>query len=323
MGVSGLYLKNPSVVEKLSTLTHILFDKTGTLTPSSRPVERFDGIALTDYEKGMVGGLAAHSTHPLSRAISAHLGKAMMPQVTDFNEFPGEGIGGEIAGHTIRLGQPDWVSNRETILPDSQRSIVALSIDHEYRGRFLIARGMRGQVEKMVHTLAGRYKMAVLSGDNETERERLDGLFEHSAELHFNQSPHDKLEYVSKIETGAQVALMVGDGLNDAGALRAASVGMALSEDTAAFSPACDAIMEAENLGMLPNFLNLARGTRNVIIASVGLSFIYNLLGLSLAVSGHLSPLLAAILMPLSSISVVTFATLSVRWFARRKGVRK
>lgn len=323
MGQAGLYLGNPAVVERLSNIKNVLFDKTGTLTPSTRFIESYTGRELSDYESGLIGGLAAHSTHPISRALSSHLGRSMMAQVERFNEFPGEGIEGMVAGKSVRLGKPGWVSPGAMAVGTNESSSVAISIESTYVGTFYIKRGFRSRIAPMLESLKQDYKLALLSGDNESERAYLVKLFGPSAEVRFNQSPHDKLEFVRHIGNHDGDVLMIGDGLNDAGALKAASVGLALSEDTAAFSPACDAIIEAGQLERLPEFLRLAYSTRNVIIASVAISFIYNLVGLSLAVSGRLSPLVAAILMPLSSISVVTFATLSVRWLAKQKGVLK
>jgi Cu+-exporting ATPase len=111
---------------------------------------------------------------------------------------------------------------------------------------------------------------------------------------------------------------MIGDGLNDAGALQESETGISLSEDVHSFSPAADAILDAKSFTRLSDFLKFSRFSLKVIIASFILSFIYNLIGLSFAVSGTLSPLIAAILMPVSSISVVLFTTLMTTGFARR-----
>jgi len=322
MGKSGLYLKNPEVVERLSAITDLLFDKTGTLTPSARPVSGFEGAELTDYEAGLIGGLAAHSTHPISRALAAHLGKGKMADVEKFVEHPGLGLEGIVAGHAVKIGRPGWIDPAHTTESAPQTSQVGIGLDGRFVGTFAIARGMRDAVGETVNQLRSDYRIAVLSGDNDAERENLRKLFGDGLDLRFDQSPHDKLEYVGDLQRSGRSALMIGDGLNDAGALKAASVGMALTEDTAAFSPACDAIIEAGRLKRLPRYLALAKSSRNVIIACVGISFIYNLIGLSLAVLGHLSPLIAAILMPLSSITVVSFATLSVQYLGRRKGVK-
>ena len=115
--------------------------------------------------------------------------------------------------------------------------------------------------------------------------------------------------------------MMIGDGLNDSGALAAADVGVALTEDIASFSPASDAILSAEHLVELPAYLDLSRRALRIVQTSFVISLIYNITGCYFAVTGQLSPLIAAILMPVSSVSVVGFAVMATRLSARRLGL--
>ena len=134
----------------------------------------------------------------------------------------------------------------------------------------------------------------------------------------FNQKPENKLQFIdNKQQSNQEKIMMFGDGLNDAGALAQSNVGVAVSENINVFSPACDAIIDASVFTNIPLFLKLAKQAINVIKWSFGLSFIYNIIGLYFAVTGQLSPIIAAILMPLSSISIVVFVTLATNFISR------
>jgi Cu+-exporting ATPase len=114
---------------------------------------------------------------------------------------------------------------------------------------------------------------------------------------------------------------MLGDGLNDAGALRQSNVGIAVTENTSQFTPASDAILDSGHVGQLDAFISYARSGRKVVLASFIISILYNFIGLGFAVQALLSPMIAAILMPVSSITIVSFVTLATSILARKKGL--
>ncbi|MCC6684036.1 MAG: HAD-IC family P-type ATPase, partial [Bacteroidia bacterium] len=158
--------------------------------------------------------------------------------------------------------------------------------------------------------------------DNESERRRLSGYFGDSDKLFFRQSPLDKLQFIERLQNEGKLVLMLGDGLNDAGALKAGNVGISVTENTAHFSPASDVIMDASVFAKLPAFIKLCKNTLRVIHGSFVISLLYNVVGLSFAVQGTLSPLIAAILMPLSSVTVIGFTTVATTVFARKGGLK-
>jgi Cu+-exporting ATPase len=135
--------------------------------------------------------------------------------------------------------------------------------------------------------------------------------------LYFNQTPYAKLDFIKNIQDGGNNVLMVGDGLNDAGALKQSFVGISIAEDSNVFSPACDGILESGNFDLLPKLIQFSKSSMRIIVVSFIISFLYNIAGLAFAIQGTLSPLIAAILMPLSSISVVVFTTGATRLLAR------
>ena len=319
-GKHNLFLKNSATVETMASANTVVFDKTGTLTnPNSLDIQ-FDGVPLTEQERAMVASLAAHSNHPVSKAITEMLGRQSPTRVSEFVEQPGRGIAGVVDGHALRIGRIDWVAGSKADLTDSSRGSY-ISIDGELRGRFLLLSSYRDGVADGMKGLRPQYTITLLSGDNDSERPRLVEMLGNESRLIFDQSPRQKLDYIIDLQKQGRRVLMVGDGLNDAGALKAAETGIAITEHSSAFSPACDGILDARSLGRLAPFLQFAKRTRTIILVGFALSALYNLIGIYFAATGQLTPLVSAILMPTSSISVVLFASLATRFQAQRTGL--
>ncbi len=163
--------------------------------------------------------------------------------------------------------------------------------------------------------LRGKLRVALLTGDARVDPELLASF--DGATVRTECGPTDKSRSVREDQARGHRVLMVGDGLNDAGALAQSDVGITITETSAALTPASDAIMDAGALQQLPHFLHLARKARRIVVASLCISLCYNIVGVSVAAAGHMTPLIAAILMPLSSVSVVGFVTLAT-WIADR-----
>lgn len=219
------------------------------------------------------------------------------------------------------MGSATWLESQDMEVNAAERapgSSVHLAIDGEYRGCFKLGSALRDETAALIRNLSGRYDLALLSGDNAKERARFEGLFGKSDHLHFNQSPLNKLEFIRDLQAAGKTVLMVGDGLNDAGALRQSDAGAAVVESMSAFSPASDVIMSAGMVARLPEMLRFARAAVKVVYLSFFISGLYNVLGISLAVRGQLSPMICAILMPLSSLTVVMFACGTTNWLGRR-----
>lgn len=165
--------------------------------------------------------------------------------------------------------------------------------------------------------------MSVLSGDNDNEAVFLKKYFGHKANLLFNRQPAEKLSFIKNLQanTNANV-LMIGDGLNDAGALKQSNVGIALTEGNNNFTPASDGILDASQFGLLDRFLAFARNGRAIIVTSFVLSILYNIIGLYFAVQGTLSPLIAAILMPVSSLSIILLTYGLSEFYGKKQGLQ-
>jgi Cu+-exporting ATPase len=326
-GKNRFYLKNSSVIEELSRINTIVFDKTGTLTHSSQANVTYEGKKLSGGEINIIYSLVKESLHPFSQIIKQELIRTqpVCPlQVTDFRETAGKGIEGIVINRKVKVGSKQFIDDDKSKRESSITGEVHICIDGIIKGLFKISNQYREGITGMIRSLSSKqYKLHVLSGDNAAERKNLESIFNDQSTLLFHQSPRQKLDFIKELrnKNSRTKVLMLGDGLNDAGALKESDVGVAVSENTSQFSPACDAIMDGTEVHKLHRFIEYAKSGKTIITWSFVLSILYNIVGLSFAVQGLLSPLIAAILMPVSSISIVTFVTLATSFSANRKGL--
>jgi Cu+-exporting ATPase len=326
-----IFLRNALVIEHMAGVDTIVLDKTGTLTTADARGVHFQGAELSALEREWISSLARHSTHPNSVRIAKALGNASWP-VANFKETPGCGVEGEVEGKRIVIGSRTWVGQASRLSQTSHSNngdrrdacptgSVCIAINGVIRGSFSLENSLRPEVESLINQLGGRYKLALLSGDNERDAARFLEIFGQNATLHFNQSPADKLGFIRDLQQRGRKVMMVGDGLNDAGALKQADVGVAVVEQIGAFSPASDVILDAAELPRLGAVLQFSRGAARVVRAGFVISALYNLLGVTIAAAGLLQPMVCAILMPISSASVVFFSCSATTWMARRFGL--
>jgi len=314
-GWYGLYLKNDRVVENMSLVDTLVFDKTGTLTVQEKFGVEFRGDSLNPTEAGVLKAMTKISNHPLSRLIYKTLKDVEPVTPEHVQEVPGKGILAYYDGRTWKLGRGHWAAGKEPGI-DETHSVFA--VDNRIRGIFVFRGKYREGLADLFRRLAERYKLYVLSGDNESERPVLEKMLPEGTQMFFNQSVHDKTDFIASLQKEGRRVMMLGDGLNDAGALRQADVGIAVAEDVNVFTPSSDGIIKADRIPRLDRYLDTAIRARKIIYAAFVLAFIYNVAGLSFAVTDRLTPLVAAILMPLSSISVVVFVTVLTWWAARK-----
>ena len=316
-GRNGFYIKNTEVIEKLTHADTVVFDKTGTLTHSRTMNIGWDGMGLTEKEMQWIRSVARNSTHPLSVMVSEWLPVSSLLLVLDYKEIGGLGIIGKVENHKIMIGSRIFVAGTETSV-EGKISSVYISIDNKLRGFFKMENHYRDGLKDVISGMQ-HIQLHLLTGDNDSELKNLRTYFSPSTTLHFNQSPVDKLGYINALKNNGRNVIMIGDGLNDAGALLKADIGITVADDIYHFSPACDAILQSEKFGRLQDYLSFSKTALKIVYSSYLISFLYNIVGLTFAIQGILSPVVAAILMPLSSISVITFASLSVSALAKAR----
>jgi Cu+-exporting ATPase len=322
LGRNKFYIKSPAVVEQMAHMDTLVFDKTGTLTQPSASSIVYIGKPLTVNQIQIVAAVVSQSIHPLSQKIKSHLGIQNVPLVTSFKEIPGNGMEAKVNDHSVVIGSLNFVGANQNEKDNNLATRVYIKIDNLLLGFFEMEQGYRKGLADILTQLAPSFNQYLLSGDNDKERDSLRAYFKQDEKMFFNQSPGDKLNFIHALQQQNKKVVMIGDGLNDAGALKAAHVGISVTENTAHFSPASDVIMDAGEFLNFPKYFDFARNTLKVIHISFVISLIYNILGLSFAVQGTLSPLFAAVLMPISSVTVIVFTTLTTTFFAKKGGLR-
>ena len=317
LGNRKFYLKNAIVVEQLAKVDSIVFDKTGTITTNKKTSITYEGDVLNDFELKLVKNVLRGSNHPLSRRLYDYIPNQDKMDTSSFEEVIGKGIFAEIDGNTVKLGSSQFL---KTMTENTHKKTkVHVEINGVYKGSYVFTNQYRPGIEKLFENLAKKYDLYVLSGDNDGERKILEKLLPSSVNLVFNQKPEQKLEYIDSLQKQGKNVMMVGDGLNDSGALAQSNVGISISENVNVFSPACDGILDASQFNKISFFMNYSKNAMRTIYMSFGLSLLYNSVGLTYAVSGNLSPIVAAIIMPLSTITIVSFVTIVTNIYARVK----
>jgi Cu+-exporting ATPase len=316
-GKHRFYLKNAQVVESLFRADTVVFDKTGTLTFPGDAAVSFRG-ELEQEDLSAIRSITRHSTHPLSKIIADHLKQHNVVEISGFREYAGKGVGATVNGIWFKIGSGEFVGANPEVETE-ETSTVHVSRGDQYLGSFNIRKEYRKDIGNLISDLkSDGLEVHLISGDNAAELENMTRHFERSL-IHFDQKPQDKLEYIEKLQSTGKNVVMIGDGLNDAGALKAADVGIAVSDDVYTFTPASDAILDGSELRNISRFIAFSKNVRAIVQLSFLISFLYNVVGLLFAVNGKVTPLFAAVLMPVSSITVVSFITIAIRFLASRK----
>lgn len=313
---NGVYFRDATIIEQLGSIQHIVFDKTGTLTHARQQLS-YIGHVLTEDEKVALYSIVAASRHPHSKSLANWLGKHERLPVSDWKEIAGKGVMGTVNGYHIMVGSPEFIGVQS---PDAIETALVVKINDQLCF-FNKTTEVREAAREMMPQLQKEYRISLLSGDKGKGQEEITDLLGNKSTCLFEQKPDDKLHYISALQANKEKVLMLGDGLNDAGALQQSDVGMTLAEDVNNFTPSCDAILDARMLGKLPALLKLASSGKNIINLSFFLSVIYNVVGIYISVQAKMNPMIAAILMPSSTLTIVLITTGVSSLKAKRLGL--
>lgn len=307
-GYNKFYLKNADTVENLAKIDTIIFDKTGTITSTDKSHLIYRGETIGTEELSAVKTVLRASNHPLSRSLYEYLQvETLAAKPSFFEEQLGKGIKATINNTEVKLGSASFVCATSS---ETNETAIHIAINNTFKGSYIFKNSYREGTKDVFEALSKKYKLVILSGDNDGEKVFLEKFLPKNTLFQFNQKPEDKLEFIKELQKNGAKVMMVGDGLNDAGALAQSNVGIVISENVNVFSPACDGILDAQFFNNLPKLLTISNKTISIIKTSFLLAFCYNVVGMYFALTGALTPIVAAILMPVSSISIVFFVTI-------------
>ena len=295
----GLYLKNANILQVIPFVDHIVFDKTGTLTYPNLSSVQYHGTDPGRMDTSIFSAMFKQSLHPLSRSIARFLNEPPI-HLSNVREVAGEGIEAWENDMHYKAGSASFVGMKNA---QKNGSEVWISVNNNVLGKYSVSNLLREHVDEMVNSLP--YKVSLLSGDNDRSSDYLSEKLRKDIRFMFNQTPENKLEYIAETQLNNHKVMMIGDGLNDAGALSKSNIGVAVVDNTIQFSPASDAILLASKLPFLNQFIKAARNAKFLITITFVISLIYNILGIYFSVTAQMSPLVAAVLMPMSTISIV------------------
>jgi Cu2+-exporting ATPase len=325
---AGIFFKGGEFLESLARPGTLAFDKTGTLTEGRLALTAFFG---DERAKAFVRAAEKLSPHPVARALVAAFHGAPELPVEFAREEPGAGIVARVAGHDVRVGSLELVRAAGAALPielerqlERQASLgrptVLVALDGEVCALAAFSDPLRADAESSLERLRGHgYETAILSGDRQAVVDNIARSLGRLAAAHGGLSPESKLRWVESARRRGPV-VMVGDGVNDAAAMAAADVAIAVHGGAEASLVAADAFTTVPGVKTVLEAVEGARRTLTVIRRGIAFSLAYNVIGVALCMAGWISPLLAAVLMPLSSITVVATALRSKTFTSKTEG---
>ncbi|MDT5174560.1 MAG: P-type Cu+ transporter, partial [Mycobacterium sp.] len=324
----GIFLKGHDSLEATRAVDTVVFDKTGTLTTGQLTVTAVTVAPGWDADEvlELAATVEAASEHAVGLAIAASA--AHREVVADFRAVPGRGVSGTVAGRTVRVGKPSWItsSSNEAGLVAARRkaesqgeTAVFIAVEGQVCGVIAVADAVKDTAAGAVAALHDRgFRTVLLTGDNPASAAAVAarvGIDEVIADI----APEGKVDVIEQLRERGHVVAMVGDGINDGPALACSDLGMAIGRGTDVAIGAADVILVRENLEVVPLALDLATATMRTIRINMVWAFGYNIAAIPIAAAGLLNPLIAGAAMAFSSFFVVS-NSLRLRNFGATRG---
>jgi Cu+-exporting ATPase len=323
----GILIKNADSLERAHRIQTVVLDKTGTLTegkPSVTDIETLNGLGRDQF-LGLVASAEKRSEHPLGQAIVAYASEHGLPLLDpeDFDSSTGLGISASIGGKKLVIGKEEFLE-RLSVDPSQARTIVSrlaskgktvilVAIDGHFEGAIAVADALRPTSAEAVQQLDRMgIETIMITGDNQQTAEAI-GRQVGVTKVIAGVTPEEKALHVKKIQASGRIVSMVGDGINDAPALAQADVGIAMGSGTDVAMETADITLMKRDLRSVAQAIRLSKRTISTIKQNLFWAFIYNVIGIPLAAAGMLSPVIAAVAMAFSSVSVVS-NSLRLRW---------
>ncbi len=316
----GLLIKNGAVLEHLSTIHHFVFDKTGTLTEGKMQLSQIISQLDHDTLLNQVAHLESLSEHPIARAITAHAKSRYMTietqRISGFRNTPGMGVMATLDEQTLYAGNTSWLEanniqpdvsllEQSHVLEQQGQTCIQIAINQQHVASMAIADQLRPDARELIHQLRqSGIQLTLLSGDRQAVAQaiadQLGGM-----NVIADVLPEDKDKVIQQLQQDGQQVAMIGDGVNDAPALIRADVGIAIGSGTDVSMESADIVLLSNELDKIRQAAALSQRTLRTIRQNIGLSITYNIIMVPLAMMAFITPLFAAIAMPLSSLAVI------------------
>ena len=331
----GILIRDGVALEKAGTITHVVLDKTGTLTRGKPLVSarQFYGDNPA-FAAGLAAGLAAHSNHPLSRAVSAAGRGADAPNsqridLEDWREVPGAGVEATVpgpSGGTARLGSLAWLQSKNVSVAAAETlaagkdarsaTILGLALDQRLLGAFALEDSIQAGAAEVVRSLKAQgCAVYMATGDHPRAAQAVAlqaGILPGNVRAQLR--PADKSAWIASLQAAGAKVAFIGDGLNDAPALQQADLGIAVRSASDIAGDSADIMLLKPGLGTAPEALALARFALRIIKQNLFWAFFYNAAAIPLAAAGYISPVLCAAAMGMSDLMVIGNALRLLRW---------